>query len=61
MRPEVGQRWEDRGTVVTVESVAEDGGAVVRLESGERLPVRPSFFSRARIVAREQGDGEARG
>jgi hypothetical protein len=47
MKVEVGSTWSDRGTTVVVESVAEDGAAVVRLPSGERIPVTVSFFARA--------------
>ena len=48
--PRKGQLWDDRGTVSIVWSVADDGAAVMLLPSGEKLPVRPSFFSRARLV-----------
>src|SRR5512146_1481622 len=46
-----GQIWNDRGTLCTVVSVGGDGSAVVKLGTGERLPVRAGFFARAVLVA----------
>lgn len=46
-----GQIWNDRGTLCTVVSVGDDGTAVVKLETGERLPVRAGFFARAMLAA----------
>jgi hypothetical protein len=47
---EPGQVWEDRGVCITVESVSEQGDAIVRMPNGQRLPVPPSYFERATLV-----------
>jgi len=49
-QPAIGQVWIDRGVPATVERVSDDGGAIMRLEDGMRIPVRPSFFTRALLA-----------
>jgi RecJ-like exonuclease len=53
VKPIVGQVWEDRGSRVTVETIKEGGGAVVKDADGLRHPVQASYFKRARLLSDE--------